>query len=394
MDAQNLVKQRLSMPEALQRVSGLLSAEPQLSRAELSRRVCGEFSFYDACDRPQTSSCSAALQALAADGQIVLPEPRASGGCRVRRGSDPIPPALNVPERADLVEGLRLLPVQSPVQSAIWNELMVTEHPLGKAALVGYQCRYLVGSAHGWLGGVGFAASALRLAPRDRWIGWDDKTRAQRLHRVVGLSRFLIRPGIDCRNLASRLLGLSLRTMVRDFDERYGFYPWLVETFIDPAHHSGASLRASNWVHVGETRGRGRHDRHGLADEPVKEIYMYELEPGCRAALSARPVVPVPVGEGLSRESWAEYEFGNAPLGDKRLARRLVDSAHVQAEAPRSPFSVAAGGNMAAVTGFYRLPSARRTWGGHAEKHPGAAQGTHAWANADPEYGFVPSGRH
>ena len=205
--------------------------------------------------------------------------------------------------------------------------------------------------------------------------GWDDKTRAQRLHRVVGLSRFL--PGIDCRNLASQLLGLSLRTMVRDFDERYGFCPWLVETFIDPAHHSGASLRASNWVHVGETRGRGRHDRHGLADEPVKEIY--ELEPGCRAVLSARPVVPVPVGEGLSRESWAENEFGNAPLGDKRPARRLVDSAHGGGAA----FSLLGGGGRK-HGGSDRIlpldrPSARRTWGGHAEKHPGAAQGAHAW---------------
>ena len=34
---------------------------------------------------------------------------------------------------------------------------------------------------------------------------------------------------------------------------------------------------------------------------------MYELEPGCRAALSARPVVPLV--EGLSRESWAENEM-------------------------------------------------------------------------------------
>ena len=33
---------------------------------------------------------------------------------------------------------------------------------------------------------------------------------------------------------------------------------------------------------------------------------MYELEPGCRAVLSARPVVPVPVGEGLPHERWAE----------------------------------------------------------------------------------------
>ena len=64
---------------------------------------------------------------------------------------------------------------------------MVTEHPLGKAALVG--CRYLVGSGlAGW-----------SLQPRRRvTAGWDGKTRAQRLHRVVGSSRF--RPG--CRSVA------------------------------------------------------------------------------------------------------------------------------------------------------------------------------------------------
>ena len=82
---------------------------------------------------------------------------------------------------------------------------------------------------------------------------------------------------------------------------------------------------------------------------------MYELEPGCRAALNARPVAPAPVGEGLSHERRAENE--GAPSGDKRLAKRLVYSARVHA--PRSPFSAAAAG-MAAVTGFYRLPSARR----------------------------------
>ena len=67
---------------------------------------------------------------------------------------------------------------------------MVTEHPLGEAALVG--CRYLVGS-----GLAGWGLQPRRCA----WlrVGWDDKTRAQRLHRVVGLSRF--RPG--CRSVAS-----------------------------------------------------------------------------------------------------------------------------------------------------------------------------------------------
>ena len=99
---------------------------------------------------------------------------------------------------------------------------------------------------------------------------------------------------------------------------------------------------------------------------------MYELKSGCRAALSARPVVPVPVGEGLSRERWAKNEMRRWETSVWQSVWLTVRTA----EAPRSP--AAAGGNMAAVTGFYRLPSARRIWGGHAEKHPGAAQGAHA----------------
>ncbi len=89
----------------------------------------------------------------------------------MRRSPEPVPPATDVPERVDLVEGLQLVPVRNPAQSAIWNELMITEHPLGKAVLVGPQCRYLVDSSHGWLGAVGFAASARRLAARDNWLG-------------------------------------------------------------------------------------------------------------------------------------------------------------------------------------------------------------------------------
>ena len=37
--------------------------------------------------------------------------------------------------------------------------------------------------------------------------------------------------------------------------------------------------------------------------------------------------VPLDPADGLDRESWAENEFGGAPLGDKRLTRRLVTSA-------------------------------------------------------------------
>ena len=125
--------------------------------------------------------------------------------------------------------------MREPAQSALWNEL--TEHPLGKAALVGAQCRYLLGS---WLAPWGLQP---RLCAWHRaTAGWDDEMREQRLHRVVGLSRF--RPA--CRSVASAEPVVA----AQDFEERYR--PWLVETF--PAHHSGART----WVRVGETCGRGR----------------------------------------------------------------------------------------------------------------------------------------
>ena len=81
----------------------------------------------------------------------------------------------------------------------------------------GCQLRYLVTSAHGWLAAVGFSASALRLASRDRWMGWSDEQRKGHLHRVLCMSRFLIRPSVSCTHLASYVLGRVLRRLARDF---------------------------------------------------------------------------------------------------------------------------------------------------------------------------------
>ena len=45
------------------------------------------------------------------------------------------------------------------------------------------------------------------------------------------------------------------------------------------------------------------------------------------------------ISDGLDTEQWADYEFGNAPLGDKRLSKRLVNVADAKAQNPGSAFS-------------------------------------------------------
>ena len=171
---------------------------------------------------------------------------------------------------------------------------MRSEHPRGAVQHVGAQLRYLLVSDHGVLGALGFAAAALTLAARDTFIGWDADQRSRQLHRVIGLSRFLIRSSVHCRNLASKALGLALRRLPDDFQHRYGYRPLLVETFVEKGRYQGTSLAAANWLRVGETAGRGRFAAPGWA--------MYAWGSGwcklCEARGSAHEIVP---GSGAER---------------------------------------------------------------------------------------------
>ena len=285
----NLARLRDVLDEAVSQGVGSLG--------QVADRVCEAFDFRDGRGRWQRASCCRALSDLQAAGHVSLPASQAARGVggRARVLPHPMAPAVDVPGTVGKVVGLTLALVETDAQRQVWNTLMAYEHPRGAGPFVGPQLRYLVGSAHGWLGGVGFAASARRLRSRDAWVGWDDTGRRAHLHRVLGLCRLLVRPGIVCRNLASHVLGRVVRAVGDDCEGLYGYRPWLLETFVDETEQTGASVRAANWVRVGETCGRGRQDRRHAAPETRKAVYMYALEPAGRTRLA----VPAP-GRGAA----------------------------------------------------------------------------------------------
>ena len=112
--------------------------------------------------------------------------------------------AENVPGRIAEIAGLVIEVVRARNQRRIWNTLLAQEHPHGVTTFAGHQVRYPVCSRHGYLGAVAFAAAALQLAARKRWMGWTDVQRQAHLERVVCLSRILIRPGVRCASARSR----------------------------------------------------------------------------------------------------------------------------------------------------------------------------------------------
>ena len=357
--AQSLILQTLKAQPARDQLRELLAAAEFDSRTDLSRRVCEQFDFRDARGRLQIAGCQKVLRALQAKGLLVLPAPLAAAPDRTPiQLAAPLPAPAAVPERLAALGALQLSLVTKRAERAIWNTLIAREHPHGMTTFAGCQLRYLVHSAeYGYLAALGFSAAALQLAARDRWMAWSPDQRAAHLERVVGLSRFLIRPGVRCRYFASHVLGRVLRRLAADFEARYGYRPWLVETFVG-AGHNGASLRAANFLRLGPTTGRGRQDRGKRDAGSIKTVYVYELERHWRRRLGVPPVEHAPVlelGAGLDSRQWAAHEFGGSEMGDRRLTARLVKSAGLLAEYPGQPVCGNAHCDSAAVSGYYRF---------------------------------------
>jgi Domain of unknown function (DUF4338)/Transposase Tn5 dimerisation domain/Transposase DNA-binding len=266
-------------------------------------------------------SCRKALSHLHNTGVVRLPDAVQIPGFTRRPVQDQFvrsPIACFLQDLGDVT--LILVGNRLSEHARIWKSLMAG-HYLGERLFCA-GLRYLVHSSfHGWLGALAFSSAAFRVSSRDQYIGWDEQARMNNLELVISNSRFFIHPAVQVPHLASHILGKALRRVKRDWNSRYEKEPLLVETFVEQGRFAGTSYRASNWIHVGTTAGRGRQDAHHKAALAPKEMFVYPLHRRWREML----------GGSIKKESsehssadWAEREWGNAKLGDSRLVQRLI----------------------------------------------------------------------
>ena len=166
---------------------------------------------------------------------------------------------------------------------ACWDALMREHHPLGYRKLPGRRIKYLARVGTQPVAALSFSGPAPKLEVRDRWIGWSPEEKKIHRSRLVNNSRFLILPGVRIKNLASHVLGQTLRRLPGDWEDRFGFAPWLVESFVDPVHYSGASYRAAGFLRLGQSKGFSKKGRVGYVHHgQVKDLYVSVLDPEFR----------------------------------------------------------------------------------------------------------------
>ncbi len=288
-DAPVLISGRYFTVQELHEVQETVRMFPKLSRTELAKTICENLSWVTPVGQYKIASCQQLLSKLEKQGLINLPakqedkiqdtRDQISFGLRTEAG-------LPVEGSVAHYEPIALEPVRHLENIRLWNEYVERYHTLGYKRPFGAHQRYFIVAGAGQkLGCLLFAAAAWALEDRDAWIGWNELDRSLRLNLIINNTRFLIFPWVHVKNLASKALSLAAKRVQSDWQERYGYSPVLLETFVDPEKYRGTCYKAANWVFLGQTAGRGRTEMHNKRPFTRKHIYVYPLESDFRAIL-------------------------------------------------------------------------------------------------------------
>ena len=268
---------------------------PRLSRSELAGTICEHWGWVTASGTHKVTACLKVLEELEDRGLLRLPgkRPMRRWNTDQARGAAPTertnPGAPRVGKLSE-VGSVWLEALSSQVRARLWNEYVERYHYLGYRQPFGCSQRYFIHSQAGLLGCILMAGAAKALAARDRWIGWERQRRQQNLPWVINNTRLLIFPWIRIGDLGSHVLGQLGRRVGQDWQERWGYRPLLMETFVDPQKFSGTCYRAAGWLALARTTGRGLARAGQAYESTPKLIYVKGLSPDFRERLCGGPL--------------------------------------------------------------------------------------------------------
>jgi hypothetical protein len=242
--------------EYLKEVVSLFSG---LSRGELAYTICEHWGWVTASGGHKVQACLKLLAKLEKQEELQLPAKRPGGTQKHRRPgwTKRTEPRSAISGPLAEVKPVTLEIVTERKAKGLWNEYVDRYHYLGYQRPFGCRVRYSVFCDRGPLGCVLMAGASKSLGVRDDWIGWSNQQRLQNLPWVINNTRFLIFPWVRVRHLASHVLGQLARRVRTDWEQRWGYQPVLMETFVDPARYRGISYQAAGWTLLGPTTGEG-----------------------------------------------------------------------------------------------------------------------------------------
>jgi hypothetical protein len=265
--------------EEIQFISGFIRENPDWSRRRLSQELCKAWGWYNAKGQMKDMAARSMMLKLDALGRISLPPRRCEPVNRmlqrkiprIKHSTTAISCVLHELQPLEII-----ITRGGHADDDLFAHLLSEYHYLGFKGVVGENMRYIIRDRKGRLiACILFGSSAWMVHSRDKYIGWSDEARQDKLHFTTNNMRFLILPWVRVPHLASHILALISRRISRDWTERYGHPIYLLETFVERDRFAGTCYRAANWIYVGATTGRSRNGIGSKDHVPIKDVYLY-----------------------------------------------------------------------------------------------------------------------
>lgn len=250
-----------------------------VTRRKLSLLICEHLNWRQPNGNLKDRACRDVLLRLKKKGIIQLPEPLFTLKTQDAgvKSIDFVEPSKEILGNIQDFGAPLFKVVEDTTDRKLWNFLIERYHYKGCRIVVGRHLKYLLYLDNHLIGCFCFADAVLKLTARDQWIGWNQSQRESGLSKIINNVRFLILPWVKINNLASKLLSLSTKVIPHDWERFYHFRPVLFETFVERKRFTGTSYKASNWIYLGHTLGKGRSGMRYYYHGIIKDIYVYPL---------------------------------------------------------------------------------------------------------------------
>ena len=273
-------RRRTITTDDVQFICNIIAAQPTIGRCELSRQVCRDWNWVQPNGYLKDIVCRGLMLKLEREGYLTLPPRKFTPNNPLARRKPP--EKISIPQNPIHTKIKELYPVilrqvRKSTDEKLFNSLVQQFHYLGYTQPVGEHLKYIAYAGDRPVACLAFSSAPYHIGPRDKFIGWNRNTLEERRHLLAYNTRFLILPWVRVPHLASHLLGLSARTINKDWQTLYNHPIYWLETFVDTERFAGTCYKAANWIFLGYTSGRGKDDQTQKKNRSIKAMYGYPL---------------------------------------------------------------------------------------------------------------------
>lgn len=257
-------------------------------RKHISMELCRLWNWRQPSGRLKDMACREILLTLNRKGLISLPPsltPNANNHKRNKTILEISADQTPLQEHISKLPQVKLRMVRGTDAEPLYNSLVHYHHYLGYRQIVGNHLKYIAYIGERPVACLGWGSAAWSVKSRDAFIGWDKKTKEERLQFVANNTRFLVLPWVQVKCLASKILALNIQSISGDWMRVYQHPLYLLETFVEQSRFKGTCYKAANWIRVGQTKGIAKSGHDHRVHGNIKDVLVYPLGKAFRKKL-------------------------------------------------------------------------------------------------------------